>query len=389
VKKWMIVLIGLVIGVSVGVSNAIMEFRVSQPPRSARGPDALVSGADSHPGQARLEVEGGAEFDFGGMEHGSSLSHDFVIRNVGDGPLLLKTGEPTCKCTVTELQNEEVAPGESVEVSLTWNAKSFESEFRQSVPVYSNDPQQQEVTLSVFGRVLQGVQIYPRDIVFSDVRIGEERSTELRLMAYNDAEFDVASFQWEDPDTADHFDAEFSRMDAEEVALEPDAVGGVRGTITIKESAPMGLLNQVLLVQTNDPNREPYEIPIRAKIVSSISVAGTAFNEEINVLRMGHVKQSDGARAGLRVMVTGEHAASTTISVAGVVPEDILRVELGELRRFGTGAVMFPLDVLIPADSRAVNHILSKQESAGRVTINTTHPDAPEISFHVSFAVVK
>ena len=77
---------------------------------------------------ARRLVEGdryarSAEFtryDPGYMQVGDTQQHTFVVRNIGNAPLQLTPGQPSCKCTVSEFSTEPVPPGESREVLLTW-----------------------------------------------------------------------------------------------------------------------------------------------------------------------------------------------------------------------------------------------------------------------------
>ena len=391
-KTSLFAIVGLVLGIGAGVSNALVEFSGSGADAQGVRPhtETTKGGQAGKTVAAQLEIVDGPEFDFGTMDQGETLTHAFVFKNTGDGPMTLRAGETTCgKCTVSSIEHGEVAPGEEVDVTLEWVARNYDAEFRQSATIYTNDPSQETVTLSVHGRVIHGVRVIPYDIAFSDIPVGQSRTAEAFLFGYREPEFQVTGHRWKDPDTAEFFAVEFSQLTAEEVAQERDAVAGVRAAVTLKGGLPIGLLRQDLLVETNLANHEPFEIPIRSKIVSSVTIVGTGFNEEINMLKMGNIKQSAGSSSALRIVIKGEHAADTSVTVGEIDPEGILQVELGDVRKFNEGAVlMYPFKVVIPPDTRPVNYIASKQNPAAKITFNTTHPEAPELTFRVSFSVI-
>jgi hypothetical protein len=59
-------------------------------------------------------------FYFGRMAKGGSGSHEFVLRNEGNAPLKVAKGPTMCKCTLSSLAGQEIAPCEEIKVSVTW-----------------------------------------------------------------------------------------------------------------------------------------------------------------------------------------------------------------------------------------------------------------------------
>src|SRR5438045_6779062 len=109
------------LGVAAAWGATRYEFRKSEqvvPARSGSVP------------QAKVVVEGGNTFNFGMMQLGQTRSHTFVLRNIGDAPLELKAGHPSCKCTVSEFSTDPVPPGETREVLITWTPPGVEEKFR-------------------------------------------------------------------------------------------------------------------------------------------------------------------------------------------------------------------------------------------------------------------
>ena len=75
------------------------------------------------------------EFNFGRMEVGDKGTHDFTVRNEGDAPLILRQGQTTCQCTISEVENNRIEQGQSATIKLTWlpadQSEVFEIELRR------------------------------------------------------------------------------------------------------------------------------------------------------------------------------------------------------------------------------------------------------------------
>lgn len=101
------------------------------------------------------------EHDFGTKARYSTGSHKFVVRNDGEADLKLKAGETTCQCTVGELGQSVVSPGESTTIELSWTIKQAGPGFQHSAKIYSNDPNNTMQVLIVKGFVGQNIGVWP------------------------------------------------------------------------------------------------------------------------------------------------------------------------------------------------------------------------------------
>ncbi|HDC93004.1 MAG TPA: DUF1573 domain-containing protein, partial [Candidatus Acetothermia bacterium] len=91
-----------------------------------------------------------AVYDFGEIKEGTIVTHAFVIRNEGTDPLVF-TRKPysSCGCTVAALPKEVLLPGESVELSATFDSTGFGGRHvRKEIRVYTNDPENSVVILA-------------------------------------------------------------------------------------------------------------------------------------------------------------------------------------------------------------------------------------------------
>ena len=61
------------------------------------------------------------EFDFGIIkEANGKVSHTFVIKNVGDAPLVITRVATPCACTTPEYSQEPIAPGREGKITLSF-----------------------------------------------------------------------------------------------------------------------------------------------------------------------------------------------------------------------------------------------------------------------------
>jgi hypothetical protein len=87
---------------------------------------------------------------------GESLTHEFMLRNKGDAPLLIEEVRTGCSCTVAAY-DRTIAPGGQGRVRLTvdvyreWAGRDL----LRTVWLKTNDPEAAQVTLVVRGRVAE------------------------------------------------------------------------------------------------------------------------------------------------------------------------------------------------------------------------------------------
>lgn len=102
-------------------------------------------------------------YEFGSVVEGYSVTHTFTLQNAGDEELVISRIRVSCGCTATRLATDHLAPGESVEFTVSVNTTGFSGLISKSIYVYSNDParerpdgQEGALMLYVRGTVLRG-----------------------------------------------------------------------------------------------------------------------------------------------------------------------------------------------------------------------------------------
>jgi hypothetical protein len=105
-------------------------------------------------------------------------------------------------------------------------------------------------------------------------------------------------------------------------------------------------------------------------------------------LLLGTVSSRTGSKTNLFLTAKGPHRADVRPVVQSVVP-DALQVVIGEGKPVGSGNVIrIPLTITIPPGSKPANNICSEQAPAGKIVLDTGHPDSPTLTIPVCVAIV-
>jgi hypothetical protein len=93
------------------------------------------------------------EFDFGKIQKGISVTHEFTFTNSGSEPLIITSVKASCGCTVTEYSKEPIAAGENGFVKATYDA-SKAGAFNKTVAINANT-EGEAVLLTIKGEVVE------------------------------------------------------------------------------------------------------------------------------------------------------------------------------------------------------------------------------------------
>ncbi|MBC7092780.1 DUF1573 domain-containing protein [Candidatus Bipolaricaulota bacterium] len=95
-------------------------------------------------------------YDFGEALDGTIVRFEVTLTNAGDAQLTISRVAYNCSCTSYQLPKRDLAPGESVKMTIAFNTTGY-SRYRQpvsqTVTIYSNDPTKPEQAITVRGTV--------------------------------------------------------------------------------------------------------------------------------------------------------------------------------------------------------------------------------------------
>lgn len=93
-------------------------------------------------------------FDFGDIKAGDKVQHTFKVTNNGKAPLVLRKVRSSCGCTASQPDKTNIIPGDSANISVTFDSKGRSGRQNQSITVYSNDPKKSTMLLRISANIL-------------------------------------------------------------------------------------------------------------------------------------------------------------------------------------------------------------------------------------------
>ncbi|HBE69724.1 MAG TPA: hypothetical protein DDW52_16380 [Planctomycetaceae bacterium] len=343
-------------------------------------------------GTPKVEVVDGATHDFGSMQHGEERSHVFVFRNTGDGPLNLTMGGSTCKCTVGDLKQSILAPGEETEVKLTWTAKSLLREFGQSATIITTDPTQTEVKLVVKGQIVSSFTFEPEELALGEIQNTAPVTKKIMLMNYLSDETKIENLVWSNDKHAEHIKLEHQTvpLDASKYPKHKSCKQVHEITMTIEPGIAIGPLSGRIQVETDmGENLEDVEIDIEGSVTGPVSLmGGSSLNTRLSLLDFGTVKSSQGASLVVYLRVQPDVAKSFAATAEVVQFGENLTASIGEPTHRKSSS-LFPVRIEVPAGSAKTSLVGPKGNNYGKVLIKTNVDSAGEIPIYVRLVVTK
>jgi len=391
-NPWVVAAFAVAAGAAIGGGTATIEASLRPWRIGDFGPGLLQAQGSVVP-QAEVPE---SRHEFGTIGSGSEGTHEFVITNSGSAPLVLTRGATSCSCTVSDFETseggdeqarKEVAPGGSTRVRLKWRGEGSGGPFRQQATIFTNDPRRPEIAFVIEGVVVPTWKAVPESIVLSRVSTGAGERASVRVFTYGAEPPRIEEVSMVDSQAAHFFSLAPAPLDAAETAAEKGATGGILLTVDVRPGLPLGPLRQTIQVRFRMPDEVLAEIPLTGSVTGDLALAGNAWDSSRESLLLGTVSGSIGYHTELFLTVKGPHGAAVRPVVREVVPASLV-VEIGAAKPVGSkGMMRIPLSITIPPGSPQANHRCSEQAPAGRIVLDTGHPETPTLSIPVCVAI--
>jgi hypothetical protein len=391
-RSALFVALAVILGVSLGIGSTWATLGDLSSVRVVLAPQTAVSGSvcDVPPGgpQPRIEVDQD-QFDFDYIEAGSKVSHSFIVTNTGKYPLCLDEGGTTCaKCTVSDLTNRTLAPGESTRITVEYHSSRDELNFRQSATILTNDAARPRIELTILGKIMRSLRAIPDPVYLPNVPASEGYQTSLQLLAYFDNNLEVTKIEFGDPEFAEFFSARAEPLERDEFA-DAKAKSGVLVHLTVKPGLPQQPIDQKIRLHTNIATGSVFEIPLRMKVVGDVALAGQGWNDDTGILLLGTVSSTRGLTRDLKLLVRGKNRDRVRVRLERTDP-GWLKVKIGTPIDINNGTIIqYPVRIEVPPGSPATNRLGSTLGKHAEIVLDTEGADAKQLTIRVRMAVAQ
>lgn len=93
------------------------------------------------------------EYNAGTVIAGEKVVHKYTFTNTGKTDLVIESAKGSCGCTVAEPKEKVIKPGQSSEITATFDSSGRIGENIKTITVKSNDPMQENVQLKLTTKV--------------------------------------------------------------------------------------------------------------------------------------------------------------------------------------------------------------------------------------------
>lgn len=243
---------------------------LSQPP-ARRGPVflpaalllVLASALPAAAKDARAKFRETA-WDFGKVQQGEVVAHEFIFKNIGDAALLIDGVETSCGCTAVLLSDKRVEPGKEGKIKASFDTRGYSGKIVKYVFVDSNDVEESRRELSVAAEIevppSPKIELDRYNVEMGLCLEGEEPSAALRIRNAGELELKVE---------ISHQDIAF-RKGGKAVAFPLLIPTGETVDLEVKfpPQAKTGLLRDYLLIRSNDPVRSTLSVYLSRYVVT-------------------------------------------------------------------------------------------------------------------------
>ena len=218
-------------------------------------------------GQPKIQL-GTTAWDFGEVWSGMPVETKVPIKNVGDAPLEITRTKASCGCTLHTLEKKLLAPGESTDLTITYDSKKHAVNVKQRVFILSNDPKSPQAEVTVTGKVQQVFEFQPTNqaaLSWGQVLAEDHSSRELIIRNHYASTEKGQKIKLSLPENA-----KYKYFD---VKLEEIAPGEEYKLIaTTKPPLPKGVANETIQLQTDLDWFKQLTIGLNAIIAPKVTV---------------------------------------------------------------------------------------------------------------------
>jgi len=181
------------------------------------------------------------DFDFGKVDSGTPVKHDFVFTNTGDQVLEVTGVRPGCGCTTAGDWDKKVEPGKTGKIPIQFNSSGYGGQVHKTVFVTCNDSTRSNLTLNLQGTIWKVFDVTPMYAIFN--LTSEEQTNQIQVVKIVNNDEQPATLT--DPASNNQaFTTELKTVrEGKEFELRvtvnsSQISGNISGTITVKTSSP-------------------------------------------------------------------------------------------------------------------------------------------------------
>ncbi len=189
--------------------------------------------------------------NFGTVEPGTVVRHQYVIKNTGQHPLDLMKITPGCGCTYVKPVDKTIWPGHAGILEVALDTHGLRGPQSKAVRVRTNEGGRPEIELRLFGEVATDVKVTPDRVVLG--RPGTPMAGSVEVVTL-DPGVSVTGVR-----------SQYGQLDLHQAPL-GGSERGVKIVVTPKRNGYTGLFNDRIVVTTTSKRQPKVTIPVMGSL---------------------------------------------------------------------------------------------------------------------------
>jgi hypothetical protein len=257
-------------------------------PATPGAPATPASPLDAMAGEGRLLFFSDTA-DAGEIFDNAPAPLEFKFRNVGPGPLTITRVQPSCGCTVPDMEKTVFEPNEIGTISVSFDPKGGQGNMSRSIQVFTDSRSTPSQTITVKAFVKPIVLTVPGDIVnFEAIPKGQGAEREIRVFG-RFPDFEVTRVSTSDPLL---YEVEVEKVGEAQSMGETLYEWKIKARL--KADATPGTHNSSLTIRTNDERKPIFSVALMSRVTGDLELSpvrmtlgrlsvGDTFEREIRV----------------------------------------------------------------------------------------------------------
>lgn len=287
-------------------------------------------------------------FDFGRVEQGEQVTHDFRFTNQGNRDLRVQSVKTSCGCTAAVIAADTIPPGTEGTIQATFDTQRFAGQKAKDIRVHTNDPLRPVTTLTLRGEITVEVQVQPAQLYLGRLQRGSPVTRTVTVLYDENKSLEITHITNANP--------------AISVRAEDAQVEGKKGKalrVSVSKTVPRGPLNDTITVTTTSQKKPTISIPVVGNVEGDISVSPSQVS-------FGVVRQGVGETRTVRI----KNRSAQPLGIGQVRSSlDTVKPELTEV----TPGKEFELRLHITGDTEP-------GRIRGSVEVMTDHPEETRLT---------
>ncbi len=287
-------------------------------------------------------------FDFGRVEQGEKVTHDFLFTNQGNRDLRVQSVKTSCGCTAAVIAADTIPPGTEGTIQATFDTKRFAGQKAKAIRVHTNDPLNPVTTLTLRGEITVEVQVQPAQLYLGRLQRGSPITRTITILYDENKSLEITDITNANPAIS---------VRAEDVQVEGKKGKALR--VSVSKTARRGPLKDTITVTTTSQKKPTISIPVVGSVEGDISVSPSQVS-------FGVVRQGVGETRTVRI----KNRSAQPLGIGKVRSSlDTVKPELTEV----TPGKEFELRLHITGDTEP-------GRIRGSIEVMTDHPEETQLT---------